>query len=505
MSSPLDNSYIRHLNGSENGHHNGIETSHSPSPSSSSRFGDDEIGIVNMEIYFPPSYVDQSELEAFDGASTGKYTIGLGQTKMGFCTDIEDVNSLCLTAVSRLIAKSGVSYADIGRLEVGTETLLDKSKSVKTVLMRLFKESGNTDVEGVTCTNACYGGTAALFNCVAWAVESAAYDGRYAVAVCADIAVYARGNARPTGGAGAVAMLIGRRPALVLDRGLRGTHVEDVYDFYKPEMASEYPTVDGKLTIQCYLRALDRCYARYCAKREASEGGTVDLNSFDAVLFHTPFCKLVQKSLGRLRLNDFVRTPKEERLARFPGLEGFLNVELESSYFDRDVEKAFMTDSRELFEAKTKPSLLIATNVGNMYTPSLYGGLVSFICGAPTLDSLRGRRVGLFSYGSGLVASFFSLRFSDDDSPTSPLAALKRSLGDVQTRLAARNKVTPAEFDRVMRERELSHHAAPYEPKADPADLFPGTWYLVGIDEKHRRQYEQATTSYANPQVNGHS
>lgn len=75
-------------------------------------------------------------------------------------------------------------------------------------------------VPGVDSTNACYGGTAALFNCVSW-VESSSWDGRYAVAVCADIAVYAKGNARPTGGAGAVAMLIGPNAALIMDRGIR--------------------------------------------------------------------------------------------------------------------------------------------------------------------------------------------------------------------------------------------------------------------------------------------
>lgn len=33
--------------------------------------------------------VDQAELETFDGVSPGKYTIGLGQTKMSFCDDRE--------------------------------------------------------------------------------------------------------------------------------------------------------------------------------------------------------------------------------------------------------------------------------------------------------------------------------------------------------------------------------------------------------------------------------
>lgn len=33
--------------------------------------------------------VDQAALEKFDGVSAGKYTIGLGQTKMSFCDDRE--------------------------------------------------------------------------------------------------------------------------------------------------------------------------------------------------------------------------------------------------------------------------------------------------------------------------------------------------------------------------------------------------------------------------------
>lgn len=63
--------------------------------------------------------------------------------------------------------------------------------------------------QGVDCINACYGATAALFNAVNW-VESRSWDGRYAVVVAADMAVYARGPARPSGGCGAVAMLIGK-------------------------------------------------------------------------------------------------------------------------------------------------------------------------------------------------------------------------------------------------------------------------------------------------------
>jgi 3-hydroxy-3-methylglutaryl CoA synthase len=44
-------------------------------------------------------------------------------------------------------------------------------------------------------------------------------SGRYALVVAGDIAVYATGNARCTGGAGAVAMLVGPHAPLILERG----------------------------------------------------------------------------------------------------------------------------------------------------------------------------------------------------------------------------------------------------------------------------------------------
>ena len=101
---------------------------------------------------------------------------------MGFCGDREDVHSLSLTVVRGLLEANNVAYTDIGRLEVGTETILDKSKSVKTVLMQLFAGCGNTNVEGIDTTNACYGGTQALFNALSW-VESSAWDGKLQVRI----------------------------------------------------------------------------------------------------------------------------------------------------------------------------------------------------------------------------------------------------------------------------------------------------------------------------------
>jgi hydroxymethylglutaryl-CoA synthase len=206
---------------------------------------------------------------------------------MAFVDDREDINSIALTAVSRLLKSYAIDPKSVGRLEVGTESLVDKSKSTKTELMELFRASGNTDIEGATTLNACYGGTAALFNSAAWA-GSAEAAGRYAIYVAADVAVYEAGPARPTGGAGAVAILVGPDAPLALVPGVRvaracaragrarpsnnrlptfppqvrATHAANVYDFFKPSLGSEYPAVDGKLSQTCYLEAVDACYNR---------------------------------------------------------------------------------------------------------------------------------------------------------------------------------------------------------------------------------------------------
>lgn len=185
--------------------------------------------------------------------------------------------------------------------------------------MQLFGE--NTDIEGATIVNACYGGTAALFNAMAWC-ESSGWDGRYAIVVAADIATYAAGPARPTCGVAAVAVLVGRDAPLHFDPKLRATHAAHVWDFYKPNHAVEYPTVDGALSQQCYYRALEDVYPRFCDKVDRYLRSTesdvaakmMDCTTPDYFVFHAPYNKLVQKSYARLFLQDarryFARYPQ---------------------------------------------------------------------------------------------------------------------------------------------------------------------------------------------------
>ncbi|XP_011309790.1 hydroxymethylglutaryl-CoA synthase 1 [Fopius arisanus] len=445
------------------------------------------VGIIALELYFPSQYVEQSSLERFDGVSPGKYTIGLGQSRMGFCNDREDVNSLCLTVTHRLLEHYNLHPKEIGHLEVGTETILDKSKSVKSILMQLFEPAGVTDVEGVDTSNACYGGTAALFNAISW-VESSAWDGRLALVVAADNAVYAKGSARPTGGAGAIAILIGPDAPLVFDRGLRTSYMRHAYDFYKPDLRSEYPVVDGKLSIQCYLSALDHCYQNYCHKYHTKIGLQVTLNDFDAVIFHSPYCKLVQKSFARLAFMDFLRLRREEVADKLPALVKLHSLCPEETYFDRHVEKTFMERSLRDFEEKTKPSLFIANLVGNMYTPSVYSGLVSLLISKGP-EELAGMRVAVFSYGSGLASSMYSISIRKD--AQEGLMRILQGLSGVRGELEGRRCVEPEEYTRILELREKNCHTVPYQPEGSIDGMFPGSYYLVGVDDMHRRTYQR--------------
>lgn len=439
------------------------------------------VGIKGIELYIPSQCVSQEELEKVDGVSSGKYTIGLGQTKMSYVTDREDIYSMCLTVCSRLLKNYKIDPHSVGRLEVGTETLIDKSKSVKSVLTQLFE--GNHDMEGVDALNACYGGTNALFNSINW-IESSSWDGRDAVVVCGDIAIYDKGAARPSGGAGTVALWIGPDAPLVFD-SVRGSYMEHAYDFYKPDFTSEYPYVNGHFSLTCYVKALDQVYRNY-SKRAIAKGIAKDPvgpeavgveRHFDYNVFHVPTCKLVTKSYARLFYDDFRSKPE-----LFPQLDAALAKEdYEKSLVDKNIEKTFVGVSKQLAQERVSPSLKVPTNTGNMYTGSVYAALASLLFYVGS-EKLQGKRVGLFSYGSGLAASLFSLRVVGDVSNITALL-------DLDNKLNSRYVESPAQYEAAIHLREQAHLKKGFELTSSIDHIAKGAYYLTSVDDQFRRNY----------------
>lgn len=431
-------------------------------------------GILGMEVYFPSTFVAQTDLEQANGVSAGKYTKGLGQEAMAFTGDREDINSIALTVVQSLLEKYKISPSQVGRLEIGTETLIDKSKSTKTTLMSLFK--GNTDIEGVTVFNACYGGTAALLNALQW-VDSTWWDGRYAIVVAADIAVYEDGPARPTGGCGAVALLIGRDAPLAVDLSTRTTHACDVWDFFKPNMDSEYPQVNGALSQTCYLRALDDCYLRFCNKK-----GRFSVDSADYMLFHSPYNKLVQKSFGRLMFldarNGTSNAPSDDVAA-------WLQKPLEDTYTDRDLEANLKSFSAKKYETLVEPTCHASKQIGNTYTASLYMNLASLVSDQGA--TLQDKHLVLFSYGSGALATMFEIRARSVAHDLN-LDRIAKAVS-MRPRLQSRCQASPAELTWALQARQLAHGAKNFNPCYPVDRLFPGTFYLDHVNDKYERVY----------------
>ncbi|WWC89652.1 hydroxymethylglutaryl-CoA synthase [Kwoniella dendrophila CBS 6074] len=481
------------------------------------------VGILGLEMYFPKRCISEDALEDFDGVSKGKYTIGLGQKYMAFTDDKEDINSVALTVVSSLLKKYNVDPKSIGRLDVGTETLIDKSKATKTLLMDLFEPSGNTDIEGIDNKNACYGSTAALFNAVNW-IQSESWDGRNAIVMCGDIAIYKEGSARPVGGMGACAMLIGPNAPLVIEP-VHGTHIANTWDFYKPDLSAEYPTVDGPWTIVAYLGALDAAYSAYVEKAKQSRaraakklslasvsaavseiagaaktfvnginGETTNgvnghaqngvdasdegISQFDYVCLHSPYGKLVQKGHARMFYNDYVRNPTSPKFANVPET---VSTEKTKTYTDKVVEKTFIGVAAEHYKSAVVPGSDCVQRCGNMYTASLYGALASVIASAP--EGLEtGKRIGMYAFGSGCAASFYALRVNGSTKEIAEKLQLKERLASMDVRPCE-------EYVTALKLREENHNAVKYTPQGSIENIWPGAYYLEGVDELYRRTY----------------
>ncbi|KAJ7117836.1 hydroxymethylglutaryl-coenzyme A synthase N terminal-domain-containing protein [Mycena epipterygia] len=464
-----------------------------------------DVGILAMECYFPLRCISEADLEEYDGVSKGKYTIGLGQEYMAWPDDREDINSFALNAVSGLLKKFNIDPKSIGRIDVGTETIIDKSKSVKTTLMSLFAESGNFDIEGIDSKNACYGSTAALYNAINW-IESSSWDGRNAIVVAGDIAIYAKGAARPAGGAGACAMLIGPGAPVVFEP-IHGNYMADTYDFYKPNLSSEYPEVDGPVSVVTYIQALDSAYGTYKAKvakaaKRAHVNGNGHLNgnghvngngvapaSFsmedvDYALFHSPYGKQAIKGHARMLYNDFVSTPSAPQFANIPEPDAFLSLTPKASLTDKNVEKTFVAAGKKSFAQKVDPAMACSRRLGNMYTASLYGCLASLLSTVPSAE-LQGKRASLFAFGSGCAGSFWTLKVVGD---TTEIAEKM----DLLNRLAKMKVVPCQDFVDALELREKNHNAVSYTPEGSVDNIWPGAYYLESVDEKYRRKYVKA-------------
>ncbi|XP_020594522.1 hydroxymethylglutaryl-CoA synthase-like, partial [Phalaenopsis equestris] len=166
-------------------------------------------------------------------------------------------------------------------------------------------------------------------------------------------------------------------------------------------------------------------------------------------------------------------------------LEPFLNLSGDESYQNRDLEKIAQQVSKQFYDEKVKPSTLIPKQVGNMYTASLYAALASVIHNKHS--TLVDQRIVMFSYGSGLASTMFSLKLNGGQHPFS-LSHIASVLNVVE-KLEARHEFSPEKFIETMQLMEHRYGAKDFETSKDTSLLSPGTFYLTHVDSMYRRFY----------------
>ncbi len=321
-----------------------------------------DTGIASIGLHLPPLAMPVEELASLRGVDPDKYRIGLGCSEISLCPPEFSIVDLASEAARRALSRWDGGLEDIGMIAVGTETAVDMSRPLSAFVADELGLVGN--IRSYEVKHACYGGTLALRQACEWRMSGAARD-KAALVVAADIALYEQGDpGEPTQGAGAVAFVVDQPE--IAQVGL-DTHAwsEPAFDFYRP-VGECYPTVDGKLSLECYKKAAVECFNALADGRNPAEV----MERFSAICFHVPFPKMVKKAF---HLVGEVAGWSAERI-------------------------------QQIYSDKVEPSMLWNRLSGNSYTASLW------IAVANALQGLKpGEQVAAFSYGSGFGSEILSL------------------------------------------------------------------------------------------------
>jgi hypothetical protein len=229
------------------------------------------------------------------------------------------------------------------------------------------------------------------------------------------------------------------------------------------------------------------------------------LSQVDHVVLHSPYNKLVKKSGARMLYNDFIKNPELPVFKKNAAdLAQFKSLLPENTYEHKELEKTFVELARPMYANKVEPSAFLPQELGNSYTASMYTGLLSLInawhkprpgAQVDTDAMAKGKRVLLFSYGSGLASTLFSIKCVG-------LTGHIAQAANLQERLDSRVFVSPLEFNRVLSDRETKYGKFDWAPESDPAQLYPGTYHLAKVDGHGRRSYKRVPVSPSRVSIN---
>jgi len=332
----------------------------------------EKAGISDISIYIPQYCLPHALLANARGIPKEKFQIGLGNHNMSIIPNYEDTVTMAANAAKQFLEKSNTDPDEIRQLVVSTESGVDHSKPVASFVQGLLDIG--TQCRVFEIKHACYGGTAGLVSSIdkVTCMNSSEYK---ALVIMTDIAKYGFGSpGEPTQGAGAVALLVDKKSGLFeVDTSTSGLYSKNVFDFWRPT-GHRVPVVDGKYSIDCYLGALESSAA--CLRENLGLKKGELLDTVDYFVYHLPYCTMSKKAHRRL-----IEVENEDMAA-----EALENV------------------FQHTYKEKVVPGLLGAKEVGNIYTGSVYMSLISLL--ESERSRISGKKVGLFSYGSGCGAEF---------------------------------------------------------------------------------------------------
>ena len=314
--------------------------------------GIDKIGFATS------SYVLRlKDLAAARDTDPEKLSKGLLLKEQSVAPITEDIVTLAATAADDILTDEDKEAIDM--VILATESGIDQSKAAAVFVHGLL------DIQpfarSFEMKEACYAATAAL-DYAKLHVEK--FPQSKVLVIASDIAKYGIGTpGEPTQGAGAVAMLISQNPRILSFNDDNVAQTRDVMDFWRPNYATT-PFVNGIYSTQQYLDSLKTTWAEY-QKRTG-----LTLTDFASVCFHLPYPKLALKGLKKI------------------------------------LDKSLSEEKKDQLQYNFDQSILYSQRVGNIYTGSLFLGLLSLLENDPQLKA--GDRIALFSYGSGAVSEIFS-------------------------------------------------------------------------------------------------
>ena len=258
----------------------------------------------------------------------------------------------------------------------------------------------------------------------------------------------------------------------------RSSYKAHEYDFYKPHLNSPFPEVNGKVSNECYLNAFDSCFTAYRNKMADEWRPVSDIESMEDMeecnesttspdywVFHAPYNKLVRKTFGRVVYHDFLNHPQvyytkyanEEKTMAF--LKKYEKIPCHETINNREVIKGFEKLSSVFYERYVSPSTVIPRSIGNCYTASIFMGLVSLIAKcAENPENVMGKTVQMFSYGSGTVASLYSLQILKSDAAAQCLSQIVKN-NDIGTRFEKRTKLSCDIYEKITDAKQQQFHA----------------------------------------------